>query len=151
MITINTPQDYLAFASKYADSPAIRSLSRDAILLILNMQSFNAADMRQDSYDVLDRLFARNDYPLTDDTLILYRGGRTSPNDLRDYISATAFLDIAHNYANPRHTSTIFVEKGSKILPFRAVHEYAGDGEGEILICTHNLRRTFHLRRFVYR
>ena len=150
MITISTLQDYIAFAGKYATSQAVRDLSPHDLQLILSLQSFNAADMRQDSYDALDGLFAHSDYPLTDDTLILYRGGTTTPKDSRDYISATAFPDIAQDYAGDGPTSIITVKSGAKILPLLALHRYAGTGEGEIIICTHHLIRTIHPRRFVY-
>ena len=134
-MNIKKPEEYLAFSGKYAASQAVRDLSPHDLQLILNLQSENAAYMRQDSYNALDRLFARDDYPLIDDTLILYRGGKTSPQD----------------YSGDDPVSTITVEKGAKILPLRALHRYAGDGEGEIIICTRHLIRTIYPRRFMYR
>jgi len=150
-MNIKKPEEYLAFSGKYAASQAVRDLSPHDLQLILNLQSENAAYMRQDSYNALDRLFARDDYPLIDDTLILYRGGKTSPKDPRDYISATVFPAIAQDYSGDDPVSTITVEKGAKILPLRALHRYAGDGEGEIIICTRHLIRTIYPRRFMYR
>ena len=67
----------------------------------------------------------------------------------RPYVSASFLKESALAYANEEESNLhkFIICKGAKVFPLRALHKDYGDGEAEIIIDTHCLKKRWNMPR----
>lgn len=135
-----TEEEAIEFALTYKDY-VNTSIQYEQQILIGSIQSHSLTLSLEQDKKYIDAIAEclKKVEPTSID-IILYRCGELHPEN-RPYVSATLLKKTTkkykkNKYINFNNLHKIYVPKGSKIFPLRALGEDFGDGEAEIIIST---------------